>query len=222
MNKVMVIAVHPDDETLGCGGTLLKHLHAGDEVHWLIGTSMKKGKAFSGAEVSRRGREINKVRALYGFQGVHQLGIPTTMSDTVPMTDIVSRLSSVITRVKPDIIYLPFMGDPHSDHRVFFQAAYSCTKKFRYPFIHKVLMMETLSETEFAPAVQNTVFVPNYFVDITQFLKKKLAIMGVFKSEMGAHPFPRSERNIEALAAIRGAAANCEYAEAFMLLKEVA
>ncbi|MDO8804532.1 MAG: PIG-L deacetylase family protein [Elusimicrobiota bacterium] len=222
MNKVLVIAVHPDDETLGCGGTLLKHLKTGDETHWLIATCMKKGKGFTAAEVSKRAGEIGKVRGLYGFKGVHQLGISTTTADTLPMSAIVSGLSSVIKKVRPDIVYLPFMCDPHSDHRILFQAACSCIKSFRYPFIRKALMMETLSETEFSPAVQNMAFVPNYFTDITPFFRKKLEIMRIYRSELSSHPFPRSERNIEALATLRGASSNCEYAEAFMLLKEIA
>ncbi|HOI42635.1 MAG TPA: PIG-L family deacetylase [Elusimicrobiales bacterium] len=222
MNKILVVAVHPDDETLGCGGTLLKHIEAGDEVHWLIVTAMKKGKSFSAGDVSRRKKEIARVSGLYGFHAVHELGIETTKVDSLPMADLVSGISAVIGKVAPAVLYLPFMADPHSDHRAVFQTAYSCVKKFRYPCVRRVLMMETPSETEFAPAVQHASFTPNYFVDISGYLKKKLEIMRIFKTELGVHPFPRSERHIEALAVVRGAAADCEYAEAFMLLKEVA
>jgi len=106
----------------------------------------------------------------------------------------------------------------HSDHRKIFEAAYSCTKSFRYPFIKKIYMIETLSETEFAPSTKED---PNVFVDISKYMDKKIEIMKVFESEIGVHPFPRSERNLRALGTLRGATAGCEYAESFVLLKEI-
>jgi N-acetylglucosamine malate deacetylase 1 len=85
--------------------------------------------------------------------------------------------------------------------------------------LKKVLMYECLSETEFAPAFNEKVFIPNYFVDISEFFEKKIEIMRIYSSELGDHPFPRSERNIRALATYRGAVAGCEYAEAFQIVK---
>ena len=82
-------------------------------------------------------------------------------------------------------------------------------------------MMETLSETEFAPSTKEDSFIPNVFIDISNYIDRKIDIMKVFESEMGDHPFPRSERNIKALATYRGASSNCNYAESFMLLKEI-
>lgn len=222
MRKILAIAVHPDDETLGCGGTLLKHAANGDEIHWLIATCMTKDAGFSGADIARRKTEIKKAEKFYGFAGVHQLGFPATLADTLPVADIVSSVAAVMKRVRPDTLYLPFVGDAHSDHRVVFEAAYSCTKTFRYPFLRKILMMETVSETEFSPPVQGRAFVPNYFVDISAFMAGKLEAMSIFGTETAPHPFPRSGENIRALATFRGAASNCRCAEAFMLLKEIA
>jgi len=222
MSRVLVLAVHPDDETLGCGGALLKHSASGDECHWLIATSMKRGERFSGREMLRRDKEIKKVAEMYSFRGVHKLDLPTMMTDTVPMAKIVSTVAAVMQKVRPEIMYIPFIGDTHSDHRVLAHAACSCAKTFRSPFLRRVLMMETLSETEFAPGLGGLAFIPNYFVDITPFLQRKSDIMRLYVSETAAHPFPRSEQNIKALASFRGATANCGYAEAFMLLKELA
>jgi LmbE family N-acetylglucosaminyl deacetylase len=137
------------------------------------------------------------------------------------MSVLVSKISSVIDRIKPDTIYLPFKGDVHSDHKYIFDAAYSCTKSFRYPFIKKIYMMEILSETEFSVSVKEDSFVPNVFVDISDYMDSKIEIMKIYKSEMGEHPFPRSERNIRALANFRGATCGSEYAESFVLLKEI-
>jgi len=221
MKKILIIAVHPDDETLGCGGTLLKHKTNGDEIHWLIATDIKESENFNKKHVEKRDDEIKKVEELYNFDSVHRLGLSTMKVDEYSMSTLISKISTVVNEVQPDVIYMPFKGDVHSDHRYIFDAAYSCTKSFRYPFIKKIYMVETLSETEFAPSTKEDSFIPNVFVDISEFMDKKLDIIRVFESEMGKHPFPRSERNLRALATLRGATAGCEYAESFVLLKEI-
>lgn len=217
MSKVLCIAVHPDDETLGCGGTLLKHKANGDEIHWLICTDTDKKSDF----YNIREQEIQEVSSLYQFDSVHNLQLKSMQVDEYTMSELIGKISLIINTIKPDIIYLPFQGDVHSDHRVIFDACYSCTKSFRYPFIKKIYMMETLSETEFAPSIGQVNFTPNSFNDITQYMDKKLEIMQIFKSEIGEHPFPRSLKNIEALATFRGASCGHEYAESFMLIKEI-
>ncbi len=221
MNKVLVVAVHPDDETLGCGGTLLKHKDNGDEIHWLIATDMNKSEGYSSKIISSREEEITEVSKYYDFDSVNRLGLSTTKVDTYSMNVIIEKISSIINKIEPNIIYLPFRGDVHSDHKYIFEAAYSCTKSFRYPFIEKIYMMETLSETEFSMNFKEEIFVPNVFVDITEYLERKVNIMKLYKSEIEEHPFPRSEKNIRALSTHRGATCGHSYAEAFLLLKEI-
>lgn len=217
MSKVLVVAVHPDDETLGCGGTLLKHKFNNDSINWLICTTVDENHQY----YNHREKEIEKVSKLYGFDEVYNLRLKTMRVDEYSATVLIQSISDVINKVKPDILYLPFKGDVHSDHRKIFEACFSCTKSFRYPFIKKVYMVETLSETEFAPSTKEDYFVPNVFVDISDFFNDKIRIMKIYESEIGSHPFPRSLRNIESLATLRGATAGCEYAESFMLLKEI-
>ena len=216
-NRVLIIAVHPDDETLGCGGTLLKHKSNGDKINWLICTDIEEKHSY----YNIRQEEISKVTQIYNFDSVYNLKLKTMKVDEYSMSELIDKISNVINEIKPNIIYLPFKGDVHSDHRKIFKASYSCTKSFRYPFIKKIYMIETLSETEFAPNTKEYSFIPNVFVDITEFMEKKVEIMKIFKSEVGEHPFPRSERNLRALATLRGATAGVEYAESFMLLKEI-
>jgi LmbE family N-acetylglucosaminyl deacetylase len=215
--KIIVVAVHPDDETLGCGGTLLKHKAQGDEIFWLICTTQT-----SPLTEKERQENLASVALHYAFDAVHHLNLVTTTVDTYSMSTLVSAISAIFSQVQPDTVYLPFKSDVHSDHRKIFEAAYSCTKSFRYPSIKKVLMMETLSETEFAPATKEDCFIPNVFIDISAYFDKKCAILGLYQQELGLHPFPRSIRNVTALATLRGATSGCDYAESFMLLKEIA
>jgi LmbE family N-acetylglucosaminyl deacetylase len=217
MQKVLVLAVHPDDETLGCGGTLLKHKAGGDEIHWMICTQTDEKSEF----YKTRQKEIQKVSELYNFDSVKSLGLKFMQVDEYSMSELIIKISNVINELKPNIVYLPFKGDVHSDHRKIFKAAYSCTKSFRYPFIKNIYMMEVLSETEFAPSTKEDSFIPNVFVDVSEYMDKKIEIMKIFESEIAEHPFPRSKKNIKALATYRGATSGCEYAESFMLLKEI-
>ena len=219
--KVLVVAPHPDDETLGCGGTLLKHKASGDKIHWLIVTGIDEEASFSTERVSARSHEIKTVSTMYGFDSVVNLNLPTTKLDILPMQQLVEMIGDAILKIGPEILYVPFPGDIHTDHKVVFQAVAACSKWFRFESIKRILAYETLSETDFATSPDINAFTPNVFIDISEFLQEKLQIMQIYKSEMGLFPFPRSEKSIIALAQIRGAAAGCEAAEAFMLLKEI-
>ena len=220
-NRVLVLAVHPDDETIGCGGTLLRHKAEGDEIYWLIATSMKETDGFTKKEVRNRKSQIDAASQAYDFNRIYTLDISTKKVDLLPKVDIINKISEIFHKVKPNTIYLPFMNDVHSDHRIIFELAFSCTKVFRYPFINKILMMETVSETEFTPSLKGTVFTPNHFVNITNFLDKKIKIFKLFNNEIKKPPFPRSTENIKSLATLRGSMAGCKYAESFMILKEI-
>lgn len=221
MCRVLIISVHPDDETLGCGGTILKHKNRGDELYWLILTNISPETGWSIPVVERREREIQALSAAYGFKETIKLDLPTTKLDTIPIKHLIEGISGTIERVQPDTIYCPNRSDVHTDHQVAFKAIMSCTKSFRYPFIKRILMYECLSETEFAPALPESAFLPTVFVDITEHLEKKTEIMQIYGSEMMLAPYPRSSQTIKALARFRGSRIGKEYAEAFMLLLEV-
>lgn len=219
--KVVVISAHPDDEALGCGGTLLKHKSNGDDISWIIVTNVFESHGFSKERVASRQQEIKKVADMFGFSSVHNLNYPTMSLDSTSLNTLIPKISEVFNEIKPEVIYVMNRSDAHSDHRITFEAVAACTKSFRYPFIKKVLMYECLSETEFAPALPEKAFIPNYFVDITSFFDQKVSIMKVYESELAEHPFPRSLKNIEALAIFRGASVGVVYAEAFQLIKYI-
>jgi LmbE family N-acetylglucosaminyl deacetylase len=218
---VMVIAPHPDDETLGCGGTLLRHIAEGDTVYWLIATQMNHLDGYSSAQMDKRQREIQQVRRDYGFSDVFELPFRAAQLDALPLSQLVKSISDIFIQVKPDTLYIPFRNDAHSDHGCVFDAVSACSKSFRYPFIKTVYAYETLSETGFALSVGADSFNPNCYVGIEGYVERKLMIMQHYDSEVGEFPFPRSMQAIRALAQLRGTQASCHAAEAFMLLKSI-
>jgi LmbE family N-acetylglucosaminyl deacetylase len=221
MKKVIVISAHPDDETLGCGGTLLKHIFNRDEVYWLNVTDVFENEGFSKERVDARAQEIELVSNSYGFKEVIKFDYPTMSLESASIKTMIPQISEVFMRIKPEIIYVMNRSDAHSDHRITFDAVMACTKSFRYPFIKQVMMYECISETEFAPALPEKSFIPNHFVDISDFMDKKIEIMNIYDSEVDVDPFPRSIRNIKALSTFRGAMIGKEYAEAFQLLLSI-
>ena len=221
MNNIIVISAHPDDEVIGAGGTLLKHVANTDKVYWIIITNMSEENGYSKKDSERRQKEINEVVLKIGFAETFNLNYKPSGLQPADLPGIISKVSDIFNRVKPECVYVMNRSDAHSDHRIVFEAVMACTKSFRYPFIKKVLMYECISETEFAPALPENVFIPNYFVDVTDYLEKKLALMEIYASEVGEHPFPRSLENVKALAYYRGAIAGVQYAEAFQLIKHI-
>jgi len=220
VRSVIVIAPHPDDETLGCGGTLLRHKDEGDKIHWLLVTAISEQLGFSKERIESRTEEINVVSAAYGFNSVHCLNLPTTRLDHLAINEVIEGISSVFKKTLPNVVYLPYRGDVHTDHRVVCDAAAACTKWFRYPQVNRILAYETLSETGFGIDPDSGGFQPNVFVNIESHLEMKLRIFEAYEKEGGEFPFPRSEEAIRALAILRGASSGFKAAEAFMLLKE--
>jgi len=218
---VLVVCPHPDDETLGCGGTIFKHKGLGDKVYWLIMTEMKVEDGYTAGAILKRNEEIGRVAEAYGFDAVFQLNFSTRQLDTVPVARIVQRLSEVVQTLSPTVVYLPFGRDVHTDHRITFNAAISSMKTFRNRSIRKILAYEVVSETEFAAPIEGNGFIPNVFIDVSKTIERKISVMQLYDGETRKHPFPRSLENIKALATFRGATAGVDFAEAFVLIKEV-
>lgn len=218
----LIFSTHPDDETLGCGGTILKHAEEGDNLYWLIVTVPHEPQ-WSAEIRERKAKEIELVSQAYGVKKTYKLGFPTAKLETVPQGELIDAIRGVIAEVKPEIVYMIHAGDVHTDHRVAFQAAMSVIKPFymRRFGIRRVLSYETLSSTDAAPPQHSTAFVANSFVDITPYLERKIEIMSLYETETHPDPMPRGPSAIRALARFRGATMNLEYAEAFMLVREL-
>ncbi len=210
-NIICVISVHPDDETIGCGGTIIKHLNQGDEVHCILVT---KGNA-------EQKVIWDQVKNVYHFTSVTELDFPELDLMDKSLNELIPPLSKAISTIQPQTIIIPNRSDAHSDHKAIFNAVASCTKAFRYPFIEKVLMMEVISETDFALPLPEGQFIANYYVDITKEFNKKQEILKIYESELLPYPQTRNLSTMQALNRYRGSQINAEYAEAFMNLKTI-
>ena len=219
MSKVLVIAPHPDDESLGCGGTLFRHKHEGNELYWVIFTGISEKTGWSTKDVIKRDAEIDAVANKYKFKEVFNFRLPTKEIDTLPLSNLIEKITDVYHKIEPEIIYIPFIYDVHTDHQIISKALQSTFKWFRYPHIKKIFMYETPSETEFN-FLGNRTFRPNVFVNISDYLDDKINAMKIYGSEMGEFPFPRSEKTILSLATFRGSQGGFEAAEAFELVYE--
>ena len=215
--NVLVISPHPDDETLGAGGTLLKFKDAGHKIYWLNITNMKTEYGYSSEIVNTRNKEIQEVKEAYNFDGFWNFEMEPAGMDKYDTNILMSQFKKVLEEIKPELLLIPYRYDIHSDHRVIFDAVYSCTKSFRAPYLKTVLSMEILSETD--QALPENSFTPNVFIDISKYIDKKIDIMKTYRSEIDIAPFPRNETAIKGLAEYRGATSYQKYSEAFYLIK---
>ncbi|TME97013.1 MAG: PIG-L family deacetylase [Chloroflexi bacterium] len=217
VSSVLVLASHPDDETLGCGGTLLRHRSLGDTLTWCIGTR-PTAPTWSETVIKAKEREIEQVAAAYGFARVHRLGHPATRLAEVDRSIVISQLREVAAEAKADTVYCVAGEDIHQDHQALFAAAASAFKPFRSA-VRSLLTYETISSTDLA-SPSAPAFRPNVFTDIGAFIDEKLRILALYESEIATAPFPRSPETVRALAQVRGAAAGVRYAEAFQSIRE--
>ena len=222
MNKKAVfIAPHADDESLGCGGTILKYIDKGWEVHWLLVSNMSEEAGYSEDQVRNRKEVINKGFQEYNFYKFHEFNLMPGKLDEVPMSHLVGLLSEYFDQIQPSHVFTCFGGDAHTDHKVVFNAVISATKSFRKNFIKKVFAYETISETDYGNDITSISFQPNIYIDISKYFKRKVEIIKFYDAEIGEFPFPRSIKAIEALSNIRGSQSCCNHAESFMLIKEL-
>ena len=214
---MLVIAPHPDDEVLGCGGTIVKHAKNGNEVYLCVVT---KGYTPDWSEefLKNRPKEIEKANKILGIKKTHFLDYPTVKLDTIPQKELNEAISKVVNEVKPDILCIPHKGDVNKDHRLVFEASLVATRPANHK-VKKILSYETLSETDWGQPIEP--FVPNVYVDISETLGKKIEAMKAYGSELKQYPHPRSLEIIEALAKKRGSEVGVKFAEAFMLIREI-
>lgn len=225
--KVLVVAAHPDDEVLGCGGTICRHVAQGDSVAVLF---ISEGVSSRWDEESARDwtAEIEQ-REAFALSACRKMGADVAgflryrnlrMSES-SMLVLVKKILQVIHEVRPDTVYTHAGGDLNSDHRITHEAVVTACRPVPDMPVRNIYVFEVPSSTEWASAGIGELFWPTRFVDICDFFEQKLDAIGCYDFEMRPFPHPRSRENIEALARVRGMAVGLEAAEAFMVVREV-
>lgn len=218
--KVLVIAPHPDDEVLGCGGTIAKHASTGDSVYVCIVT---KGcePLFSQESVEKVRDECKEADAFLGVEETIFLDFPAAMMEEVPRYKLNDAFIKTIHQIQPDIVYLPHRGDMQLDHKMTVDAAMVALRPKYNHKVKKIYAYETLSETGWdIPNIVNE-FIPNVYNDITEYMDKKLKALQKYTTQLAEFPNPRSLEAVAALAKFRGNTVSIPCAEAFILLREI-
>ena len=215
MKRILVIAPHPDDEILGCGGTLSRFKKK--KLYWMIVTKMTNKNGYTNNQINKREKEIIKISKTLNIKKRIELGFSASSLNKLNLKELISKMSLEINKIKPDTIFAPYLHDAHSDHFFTTYALNHILKAFRYPFLKRCYLYETLSETNQSFVKRNN-FKPNTYFNISKNFKKKLKMASVYKGEIKKHPFPRSLKSIEALALLRGSESGFKYAEAFNLI----
>lgn len=218
--NVLVIAPHDDDEVLGVGGTIAKHVSRGDRVYVCIVTSGKE-PLFTAEDMEVLAQETARVHAFLGVAHTYFLGFPAAMLEDVPRYQLNQQLMDVIFETKPEIVYLPHFGDMQKDHTLTAEAAMVGLRP-KYPHVvREIYAYETLSETEWNIPHPKNMFIPNVFSDISDFLDTKLQALAMYTTQVADFPNPRSVEAVSCLAKLRGSTINVRAAEAFYLIRKI-
>lgn len=222
-DRVLVLAAHPDDEILGCGATMARHVAAGDDVHILIVASGAASRNPSDLQENILALQDAAASAaeVLGAQPPAFLGLPDNRLDSLPLLDIVQAVEGVINNIEPTIIYTHHQGDLNIDHRLVSQAAMTACRPLPGATIRAIYAFETVSSTEWGRHIPGPEFTPNHFVDIEGYLATKMKALECYEMEMRAFPHPRSYRAVEAHAVVRGSSAGLMAAEAFVQVRNI-
>lgn len=218
--SILVIAPHADDEILGVGATMAKHIDKGENVYVCIATRGIE-PLFDEEYMNILRNETKKAHSLLGVKDTFFLELPAVMLEQIPRHEINEKLSDIIYKVKPDIVYIPHFGDMQKDHQIIADAAMVAVRPKYEHKIKEVYAYETLSETEWNIPHNANAFIPNVFSDVSDYLEMKIAALKCYESQLSFFPNPRSLEAIEALAKYRGSTINVVAAEAFSLIRKI-
>ena len=218
--KVLVVAPHMDDEVLGCGGAIARHVDAGDSVQVCVVCNRAYNHTYDDAAIAAEKRSAQAARAVLGYGELCFLDLPDEKL-YAHLQETITGIELIVAEVQPDLLYTAFGGDPHQDHKAVAQAVNVVLRAGAAPSVKRALAFEVPSGTDQAHPGTGESFAPTVFVGVEAQLDRKLKAMQAYGREMRAFPHPRSLDMLTAKARSRGAQAGLAAAEAFVLLKEV-
>ena len=217
--NILIIAPHPDDEVLGCGG-IIKKLSSENQVIVLV-SSRGVAKLYSDVRIENGRREARAAHAVLGVAKTLFLDYPAPELDTIPQADISRSFSEIIQQHEIDVLFLPHRGDIHHDHKIVFNAGLVAARPVGNCRVKEIYCYETLSETEWAAPFSDDAFIPTCFVNIEASIEAKKEAMKCYKSQLREFPNSRSLETIETLAKFRGSTVGLKSAEAFMIIRQI-
>lgn len=215
--RILVIGAHPDDEVFGCGATIARHAALGDQVYVMIVSEGVSAQYEDKAKFLKLRRDACLKAAKYlGVKKVFFEDFPDGKLDSISQLEINRSLEKIVEKIKPQRIYTHHYGDLHKDHRVVFESTLvAARKKVKEVYCYEILGNMSKGFQKYIP------FVPDYYVDIEKFLKKKLKALSFYHTEIRDFPNPFSEEAVESLAKFRGIESGLKAAEAFVCVKRI-
>jgi len=222
----LIISAHPDDEVLGCGGTIAKLVEEGMQVYVaILGegiTSRYEERTIADANALQNLKESSKrVAEFLGIKELFLFDLPDNRFDTVPLLEIVKIIESIIDKVNPSIIFTHHAGDLNIDHSIVHRATITATRPILPKIVKTTYAYEVPSSTDWAFGQFGTTFKPNVFIDIEKTLEKKINAMLLYESEVRSFPHPRSPEALKATAYRWGSVVGLKAAESFELIREI-
>lgn len=217
--NILVISPHMDDEVLGCGGTIARHAARGDNISVFFIAHRVYDHKFNKEKNEAEKTHALKAKKALGYTKLQFFELNDERLDA-SVQDIIIPLEKYVSRVKPEIVYIPFMCDNNQDHRAVFDAARVVLRPVAAPFVKAIYMYEVPSSTEQSPQIKENAFLPNHYVNISKFINKKIAAYRCYKTEKRSYPHPRSEKALRVLAQKRGTEIGFGHAEAFMVIRD--
>ena len=226
-NKILVVAAHPDDEILGCGATILKHIFNGDDVHILIMAEGITSRRQNRTVINDKERLLTLHKQSYivaeklGAKTITMLDFPDNRMDSLDLLDVIKPIEKIIEEEKIEVIYTHFLNDINIDHQITNKAVITAARALPKRKIRQILFFETPSSTDYQMYSDIHNFTPNWFVDIEDFIDKKIELLQDYDSEMREYPHSRSYEGVKLLAQYRGLAVGKKYVEAFVLGRNI-
>lgn len=217
-NKVLVLAPHMDDEALGCAGTICKHKENHDWIAVIFVAHRVYGHRFDQDKDRLQREHALKAKKILRYDQVTFLNLADERLDLC-LQEIIIPLEKSLREYQPNIVYCPFSGDNNQDHRAVFEAARVVFRPAASGFLQSLCLYEIPSSTEQSPALPQNAFLPNFYVDIKNYIEQKIKAISCYDTEKRIYPHPRSPEAVRVLAKKRGIEIGFEYAEAFMNIR---
>ncbi len=225
MKTLLVIAAHPDDEALGCGGTIARLTSEGNNVYTLIlgegvtSRDRERDRSKRENEISELKKQVENANEILGVKKVYVFDFPDNRFDTVPLLDIVKTIEKIKENIKPDIVFTHYPGDLNIDHQITFKAVMTACRPTKDESVKEIYSFEIPSSTEWNEPSSLTYFMPDYFVDVNKSLDIKINALKEYEMELRDFPHPRSLKAVELNAKYWGVKMGFEAAEAFKTIR---